>query len=129
FPPAFSLFFLPTSPPHLYALSLHDALPIYRPNLPAELDHLLPSDPVAARPLAAWRLAEYTVTAVLLRNRTTEHVALDPRRLDARLYAASFQHEILGPRGTPEDISVAYLVTRDGGLDQALMAPPLGDSR
>lgn len=101
----------------------------HRPNLPAELDHLLPSDPVAARPLAAWRLAEYTVTAVLLRNRTTEHVALDPRRLDARLYAASFQHEILGPRGTPEDISVAYLVTRDGGLDQALMAPPLGDSR
>ena len=96
----------------------------HRPNLPLELSHLLPSDPVAARPLAAWRLAEYTVTAVLLRNQTPEPVALDPRRLNARLYAASFQHKFLGPRGTPEDTSVAYLVTRDGGLDQALMALP-----
>jgi integrating conjugative element protein (TIGR03749 family) len=95
-----------------------------RPSLPTELNHLLPSDPVTARPLTAWQLAEYTVTAVLLRNRTTEHVALDPRRLNARLYAASFQHEFLGPRGTPEDTSVAYLVTRAGGLDQALMAQP-----
>lgn len=84
-----------------------------RPNLPAELSHLQPSDPVSARPLAAWQLAEYTVTAVLLRNQTPEPVALDPRRLNARLYAASFQHEFLGPRGTPEDTSVAYLVTRD----------------
>ena len=96
----------------------------HRPNLPAELSHLLPCDPVSVRPLAAWRLAEYTVTAVLLRNQTPEPVALDPRRLNARLYAASFQHEFLGPRGTPEDTSVAYLVTRDGGLDQALMALP-----
>ena len=73
--------------------------------------------PVTARPLAAWRLAEYTVTAVLLRNQTPEPVALDPRRLNARLYAASFQHAFLGPRGTPQDTSVAYLVTLDGGLD------------
>jgi integrating conjugative element protein (TIGR03749 family) len=132
---------LPTAPPtpipvalvrhaaqQLYApLRTVEPLPgvqAHRPNLSAELTHLLPSDPVAARPLAAWQLAEYTVTAVVLRNRTTEHVALDPRRLDARLYAASFQHEFLGPHGTPEDTSVAYLVTRDGGLDQALMAPP-----
>ena len=100
-----------------------------RPNLPAELSHLLPSDPVSARPLAAWRLAEYTVTAVLLRNQTTEPVALDPRRLNARLYAASFQHEFLGPRGTPEDTSVAYLVTRDGGLDQALIGSAQGGPR
>ena len=95
-----------------------------RPSLSEKLSHLLPSDPVTARPLAAWRLAEYTVTAVLLRNQTPEPVALDPRRLNARLYAASFQHEFLGPRGTPEDTSVAYLVTRDGGLEHALMAPP-----
>ena len=132
---------LPTAPPTPIPVALvrHAAQQLYaplrtveplpgvrphRPNLPAELDHLLPSDPVAARPLAAWWLAEYTVTAVLLRNQTPEPVALDPRRLDARLYAASFQHDFLGPRGTPEDTSVAYLVTRDGGLDQALMAPP-----
>ena len=100
-----------------------------RPNLPPTLDHLLPSDPVNARPLAAWRLAEYTVTAVLLRNQTTGSVALDPRRLNARLYAASFQHEYLGARGTPEDTSVAYLVTRGGGLELALPPQPRPEAR
>lgn len=99
------------------------------PNLPLALDHLLPSDPVSARPLAAWRLAEYTVTAVLLRNQTTDSVALDPRRLNAALYAASFQHEYLGARGTPEDTSVAYLVTRGGGLEQALPPQPRPEAR
>ena len=100
-----------------------------RPNLPPTLEHLLPSDPVNARPLAAWRLAEYTVTAVLLRNQTAQPIELDPRRLNARLYAASFQHEYLGARGTPEDTSVAYLVTRGGGLEQALPPQPRSEAR
>jgi integrating conjugative element protein (TIGR03749 family) len=103
-----------------------------RPNLPPALDHLLPNDPVSARPLAAWRLAEYTVTAVLLRNQTAHPLELDPRRLNAQLYAASFQHDHLGAQGSPEDTSVAYLVTRDGGLEHALISLPdleAGDER
>lgn len=120
----------------LYApLRTVEPLPGIRPvrlSRPGDLNPLLPSDPVSARPLAAWRLAEYQVTAVLLRNQTTEPVALDPRRLNAQLYAASFQHDYLGALGSPEDTSVAYLVTRDGGLEHALISLPkleAGDER
>ena len=100
-----------------------------RPNLPPALEHLLPGDPVNARPLAAWRLADHWVTAVLLRNRSDQPVTLNPRRLNAQLYAASFQHEYLGALGTPEDTSVAYLVTRGGGLEQALPPQPRPEAR
>jgi integrating conjugative element protein (TIGR03749 family) len=120
----------------LYApLRTVEPLPGVRPvrlSQKADLNHLLPSDPVSARPLAAWRLAEYTVTAVLLRNQTANPVELDPRRLSAQLYAASFQHDHLGAQGSPEDTSVAYLVTRDGGLEHALLVAPFkeaGDER
>ena len=34
---------------------------------------------------------------------------------------ATFQHEALGPRGTPEDTTVLYLVTRGRGLAQSLL--------
>jgi hypothetical protein len=50
-------------------------------------------------------------------------VQLDPRQLQARLYAATFQHADLGPAGNPEDTTVAYLITRGAGLDQALWLP------
>lgn len=120
----------------LYApLRTVEPLPGIRPvrlSRPGDMNPLLPSDPVSARPLAAWRLAEYQVTAVLLRNQTTEPVALDPRRLNAQLYAASFQHDHLGAQGSPEDTSVAYLVTRDGGFEHALLVAPIkeaGDER
>ncbi|MNG30254.1 hypothetical protein D3C84_1158380 [compost metagenome] len=83
----------------------------------------MPTDPVTATPLVAWRLDDYWVTAVQLRNRTEDVVTLDPRHLQAQLYGASFQHGDLGPRGTPEDTTVAYLLTRGGGLEQALFAP------
>lgn len=118
---------------HLYApLRTVEPLPgvrPVRPNLPPALKHLLPSDPVDARPLAAWRLADHWVTAVLLRNRSDQPVTLDPRRLNAHLHAASFQHEYLGARGTPEDTSVAYLVTRGGSLEQALPPQPRPEAR
>lgn len=120
----------------LYApLRTVEPLPGIRPvrlSLPADLNHLLPSDPVSVRPLAAWRLADYQVTALLLRNRTANPIELDPRRLNAQLYAASFQHDHLGAQGSPEDTSVAYLVTRDGGLKHALISLPdleAGDER
>lgn len=117
----------------LYApLRTVEPLPGVRPvrlSMPVDLDHLLPSDPVSARPLAAWRLADYTVTVVLLRNQTSNPVELDPRRLNAQLYAASFQHDHLGAQGSPEDTSVAYLVTRGGGLENSLISlPDLGHS-
>jgi integrating conjugative element protein (TIGR03749 family) len=88
------------------------------------LPALLPSENVSSTPIAAWRLGEYWVTAVKLRNQGAETVPLDPRRLQAQLFAASFQHAFLGPVGSAEDTTVAYLITRGAGLEHALLLPP-----
>ncbi|MBA1201086.1 TIGR03749 family integrating conjugative element protein [Pseudomonas capeferrum] len=89
------------------------------PDLP--LDTLLPTLPVQAHALAAWRLDNLWVSAVRLRNHSAHGVGLDPRALQGYFLAATFQHPTLGPRGTPEDTTVVYLVTRGHGLAQALL--------
>lgn len=85
---------------------------------------LLPTERVSIKGLAAWRLGDYWVTAVKIVNRGPARVSLDPRHLQATLYAATFQHAYLGSAGTPEDTTVAYLVTRGGDLKHALLLPP-----
>ncbi|MGB5860520.1 TIGR03749 family integrating conjugative element protein [Pseudomonas aeruginosa] len=85
------------------------------------LDSLLPSLPVQAHALAAWRLDNLWVSAVRLYNHSTHWLELDPRALQGHFLAATFQHPTLGPRGTPEDTTVVYLVTRGHGLAQALL--------
>lgn len=85
---------------------------------------LLPTERVSIKALAAWRLGDYWVTAVKIVNRGPGKVVLDPRHLQATLYAATFQHADLGLAGTPEDTTVAYLVTRGGDLKHALLLPP-----
>ncbi|MGK0159252.1 TIGR03749 family integrating conjugative element protein [Pseudomonas mosselii] len=88
-----------------------------------EFSTLLPTERVSIKALAAWRLGDYWVTAVKIVNRGPGKVALDPRHLQATLYAATFQHADLGLAGTPEDTTVAYLVTRGGDLKHALLLP------
>lgn len=85
------------------------------------LDTLLPTLPVKAQALAAWRLDNLWVSAVRLRNLSAHWLELDPRALQGHFIAATFQHPTLGPRGTPEDTTVVYLVTRGHGLAQALL--------
>lgn len=85
------------------------------------LDTLLPTLPVAARALVAWRRDDLWVTAVRLRNTAPRWLDLDPRTLQGRFMTATFQHPDLGPAGTPEDTTVVYLVTRGHGLAQALL--------
>ncbi|HIE4272010.1 TPA: TIGR03749 family integrating conjugative element protein [Pseudomonas aeruginosa] len=85
------------------------------------LDTLLPTLPVQAQALAAWRLDNLWVSAVRLRNSAGHWIDLDPRALQGHFLAATFQHPTLGPRGTPEDTTVVYLVTRGHGLAQALL--------
>lgn len=85
---------------------------------------LLPTERVSIKGLAAWRLGDFWVTAVKIVNRGPGKVALDPRHLQARLYGATFQHAYLGLASTPEDTTVAYLVTRGGDLKHALLLPP-----
>lgn len=85
------------------------------------LDTLLPTLPVQAYALAAWRQDSLWVSAVRLRNHSAHWLELDPRALQGHFIAATFQHPTLGPRGTPEDTSVVYLVTRGHGLAHALL--------
>ncbi|MBF8659421.1 TIGR03749 family integrating conjugative element protein [Pseudomonas putida] len=90
----------------------------------AAFSMLLPTERVSIKALAAWRLGDYWVTAVKIVNRGPGKVVLDPRHLQATLYAATFQHADLGLTGTPEDTTVAYLVTRGGDLKHAQLLPP-----
>lgn len=76
------------------------------------LDMLLPTLPLRAKALAAWRLADLWVTAIRLTNTSTQGIALDPRALQGDFVTATFQHPDLGPAGNSSDTTVVYLVTR-----------------
>ena len=96
---------------------------IGRVNLPRglALDTLLPTLPVRATALAAWRLDDAWVTAVRLTNTTAQWIDLDPRALQGDFVAATFQHPDLGPAGQSTDTTVLYLVTLGHGLADALL--------
>lgn len=85
------------------------------------LDTLLPTLPVHAEALAAWRLEDQWVTAVRLTHIGSDWIDLDPRALQGDFLTATFQHPTLGPRNTPEDTTVVYLVTRGRSLAQSLL--------
>ena len=108
---------------NLYApLRTVEPLPgVMRVNLRRDLDlgTLMPSLPVRAAALASWRLEDQWVTAARLTNGSSSWITLDPRVLQGDFLTATFQHEALGPRGTPEDTTVLYLVTRGRGLAQS----------
>lgn len=88
---------------------------------PLALDTLLPTLPLKARALAAWRLEDQWVTAVRLTNTSPHRIDLDPRVLQGDFVAATFQHPDLGPAGASTDTTVVYLVTRGRGLAESLM--------
>lgn len=85
------------------------------------VDTLLPTVPVQAVALAAWRLDNYWVTAVKLTHIRNGWIHLDPRSLQGDFIAATFQHPNLGPAGNSTDTTVAYLVTRSHGLAESLL--------
>jgi len=88
---------------------------------PLALDTLLPTLPLKARALAAWRLEDQWVTAVRLTNTSPHRIDLDPRALQGDFVAATFQHPDLGPAGASTDTTMVYLVTRGRGLAESLM--------
>jgi len=97
---------------------------IMRVNLRRDLnlETLLPTLPVQATPLVAWRLENQWVTAVRLTNTSDSGIALDPRLLQGDFLTATFQHSTLGALGTPGDTTVVYLVTRHGLMQSLLPA-------
>ena len=86
-----------------------------------ELSTLLPTLPVRAQALAAWRLEDQWVTAVKLTNASGRWLDLDPRALQGDFLAATFQHPNLAPAGRAADTTVVYLVTRGHGLAESLL--------
>ncbi|EBV5015698.1 TIGR03749 family integrating conjugative element protein [Salmonella enterica subsp. enterica serovar Montevideo] len=99
----------------LYApLRTVEAVPGIRPvnpHLPKRLTTLYPSEAITATPLAAWGVANRAVVAVRLQNTASRRIVLDHRALQGQFVAATFQHRWLGPVGTPEDTTTAYIVT------------------
>lgn len=79
--------------------------------LPTKVTTLLPAYPIVATPLMSWQLDKYVVTAIRLQNRGTSRIVLDPRELQGRFYAATFQHNWLGGYGSTEDTTTVYIVT------------------
>lgn len=88
--------------------------------LPKSLPTLLPNLSVLATPLESWGMDEYVVTAVRIKNLENHQVTLDPRYLQGHFYSATFQHNWLGPKGTPEDTTAVYLVTT-GPINKAIL--------
>ncbi|HHX9845823.1 TPA: TIGR03749 family integrating conjugative element protein [Salmonella bongori] len=82
---------------------------------------LLPGLPVSAIPIGGWRLDPYHLAAIRLQNKSATRLELDPRQLQGRFYAASFQHCWLGPAGSAEDTTVLYLITRNQRPEQAIL--------
>ena len=97
-------------------------------NLKRDLDltNLLPTRPVEARALGAWRLEDLWVTAVKLRNTGSQPVTLDPRELMGDFVTATFQHPYLGAKGNSSDTTTVYLVTRGHGLPESVLPVTIG---
>ena len=113
----------------LYApLRTVEALPGVNPlSLPSpeSAASLMPSVSAAIRPLSAWGAGNYSVTVLELRNRSRKVISLDPRCIQGRFHSAAFQHHRLGAAGTPEAVTVLYLVTK-GRPESAFTAAPAG---
>lgn len=92
--------------------------------IPDNLTKLIPSLPVTANPLAAWRLGEYEVIAIKLTNQSDRLIKLDPRLLQGNFYAATFQHNTLGEKGLSTDTTMAYVVVK-GKSAIAFLKEPL----
>lgn len=68
--------------------------------------------PVTATPVAAWAMADYTVTAITLAHLNNDTLTLDPRQVTADAYAVSFAFPDLGPVMTDSAINTAFIVTQ-----------------
>ncbi|WP_252090630.1 TIGR03749 family integrating conjugative element protein [Pseudomonas sp. MWU13-3659] len=86
-----------------------------------DLSTLLPVLPVEASILGAWRLDNSYVTAVKLRNLSTQQLTMNATELMGNFTTATFQHPYLGARGNASDTTTLYLVTQGKGLKEALL--------
>ncbi len=74
--------------------------------------NLVRGSKIEALPLISWKGGDFYVTAVRLRNTTTDYINLDPRDLRGQWLAATFQHARLFPEGDEADTTAVYLVSK-----------------
>lgn len=86
-----------------------------------DLSTLLPTLPLEASALGAWKLDDTYVTAVKLRNLSAQQLTMNPTDLMGNFVTATYQHPYLGARGNASDTTTLYLVTKGRGLKQALL--------
>ena len=67
---------------------------------------------VESVPHAAWEVQPYYVTAVTVRNRLPEPLALDPRDIRGRFMAATIVHPYLEAAGSIRDTTTVVLISR-----------------
>lgn len=109
---------------NLYApLRTVEALPGVTPkptSLNKQITTLLPQQPVAATPLAAWKTDNTTVTAIRLQNRSGQRIDLDPRELQGQFIAAAHACYREKRQTLTEDIRNAlFALARDASLPEA----------
>jgi len=73
---------------------------------------IMPALPVDITPVAAWKSAGLSVTALKIRNLDQKRMFdLDPRWIQAQAVSATFMHRTLGVAGSVEDTTTLFLVT------------------
>lgn len=99
----------------MYApLRLQDSLP-GMVSIPIEPDKKVPlvrGGKVEAMPLMIWKAPGLYVSAVRLKNATSDYVTLDPRALRGDWLAVTFQHVRLMPAGDEADTTCVYLISK-----------------
>lgn len=98
------------------------------PHLPRQITTVYPSEPLTVSPVAAWAAGGRTVVALKLTSTVSRRIVLDPRALQGRFVAATFQHRWLGAAGTPEDTTMLYVVTA-GSPEKAFVEEPVTSRR
>ncbi|WP_199438339.1 TIGR03749 family integrating conjugative element protein [Vibrio owensii] len=63
------------------------------------------------KPLKEYYTTEYTLTAVLLKNRTLESVVIPLKNVYPSVKAVVPQHMWLGPKGSQDDTTILYVVS------------------
>jgi integrating conjugative element protein (TIGR03749 family) len=85
---------------------------IYRTPVNREaITYLIQGAMISAKPVAAWKKNSLYVTAIELKNLSSEWIALDPRKIRGKWQAATFQYTQLQPRGSEYDTSALYLIS------------------
>ena len=90
------------------------------------LSTLMPMLPVYCRAVAAWKMGDTFVTAVILRNVSPRAIELSPLQLQGGFTAATYQHPYLGPKGEATDTTAVYLVTKGRDLADSLLPASSG---